>query len=685
MPTASFDRKLLFVLIALEALIFYNFYSREIAGFPPQNFDQSTYLLQAYKLEQRVFSKSLGVFSSALWGKENPSGLLLPIEGAFSGLLIGGSRLPQLLVLFIAFSALQVFAFTTAQAVWSRRAYGYLVLGLILCQTTAWYFAGGLFDFRMDFVAYCLYGIWTCAVVRSDLFLDRRWTIVSGLIGAFLVLHRFITIIYLLGVCAGFAIASLIVCRFLRGDPALPDRFKRRLSNLALAAVILIFVTGPVLLANWGAIHDYYVLGHATGQEKYVRASEFGVHDLAGFFLFYPKSIVEGHLGRTFLRASLLAIAIGVVARLLGRARDSEDPASSSRAETYLLRNIFLLGAILGPVTVLTIDISKSPIVGGIVAVPVALLVIALWAPDHRAQESAYSRKLIAACGIVIFVFGLSTQFEHACRHLPEYARRRDLEKVAELDRWLVQYASDHDWHNPQISFDVISGWFNSNAITVSGFEQTGELIEFGTLLGGGIMGVERPEALSMLANSDFAILTTIQKEGVYPFYERVSRYWNDLKSWADLHMIVARTVPFDGFRATVYVRPSAKLSGLSGGWVTPDGFTIEATPETLRRFPVIRLTGDASYSPLSRVPTVTAAIDTGPATEPVPAFLHENANSYEILLDLSKIEPPQSDPVQVRLAFDTFFIPKKMGISSDTRELVLPAPSQVRLSPPSP
>jgi hypothetical protein len=686
MPPVSFDRRLLFILIALEAVVFFNFYYREVAWYPAQHYDQNAYLFQAYELDERVFSKSLGAFFTALRSNENPSGLLLPIEGALAGLLIGGTRLPQLLVLFISFCALQVFAFATAQAVWGRRAYGYLLLGLILCQTTAWSFAGGLFDFRMDFVAYCLYGIWTCAVVRSNLFLERRWAIGCGLIGAFLVLHRFITIIYLLGVCAGFALACLLVGLFLRGDPDLPERLKRRLLNLALAAVILIVLASPVLLVNWGAIHDYYVLGHATGQEKYVRATEFGVHDLVGNLLFYPKSIVKDHLGRTFLRASLLAIAIGAIARLLSRGRNAVVSTAPSRTETYLLRNIFLLGSVLGPVIVLTVDISKSPVVGGIVGVPVALFVVALSASDPRELESNFRRTLIVACGVVIFVFGLSTQFQHACRHLPEYAQRKNLEKVADLDRWLVRYANDYDWHNPRISFDVISGWFNSRAITVSGYEQSHMLIDFGTLLGGGIMGVERPEALSMLANSDFAILTTIQKEGVYPFYEHISRYWSDLKAWADLHMIVARTVPFDRFTATIYVRPSAKVSGLSEGWVTHDGLTIEATPETLRRFPLIRLFGNPGSSRLPKAPTVTAMIDTtGAKAEAVPASIYQNSTNYEILIDLSNSELPQSDPVRLRLNFNTFFISKKTGVNDSPRELVLPAPNLVRLSAPSP
>jgi hypothetical protein len=680
-----FDRRVLVILIAFEAVLFCSFFFREIAWYSPQNFDQTLFLTEAYRLEERVYSKGLGELWNALWSKGNPSGLLLPIEGAFAGLLLGGTRLPQLLVLFTAFSALQVFAFSTARAVWDCRAYGYMVLGLILCQTTGWFWAGGMFDFRMDFVAYCLYGIWACAVIRSNLFLERRWAIGCGLISAFLALHRFITITYLLGVSVGFSVACIVVCHFMRGDSDLPDRLKRRLFNLAIASVVLIVVTGPVLLANWTSIHNYYVIGHLTGAEKYVRATEFGVTDLVGSLLYYPKSIVIDHLGPTFLWGSLLAIAAGVIARLVGRVRNFKVAEKSRTPETLLLQIIFLLGAILGPVVVLTFDTSKSPVVGGVVGVPMALLVVVLTTaatPNFRDPENSSALKLIGACSILIFVLGLFTQFRNACRHLPEYAERRDLKRLTELDRWLVQYASDFHWTNPRLSLDVISGLLNVGAIATSGFEQTGALIEFRPMLGSGIMGVDRQTALSLLANSDFVILTTIEKKGVYPFYEQIARYWNDLKAWADQHMITAQIVPLDNFTVTVYVRPTVKVSGNSGNWVTRDGLTLDAGRNALERFPEIQLSGTANYSWLPKIPAVSATIGTGAEAQTVPASFHRNDNSYEILVDLADLKLPPQDPVQIHLHFDTFFVPKKIGLNEDTRELVINAPSQVQLIP---
>jgi hypothetical protein len=213
-----FDGRILLLLITLEALLLYNFYTREIAWYPPQNYDQTFYLTQTYRLQERIRQNGLGEFWRELWRQDHASSLAFPIEGALAGLILGGVRWPQLSVLFIAFCALQIFAFKTALTIWHRRAYGYALLGLILSQISLWFWAGGLFDFRMDFLAYSLYGIWACAVLRSNLFLDRRWAIGSGLIAAFLIANRFLSVIYVVGVPAGFIGVCLII-GFLRSLP----------------------------------------------------------------------------------------------------------------------------------------------------------------------------------------------------------------------------------------------------------------------------------------------------------------------------------------------------------------------------------------------------------------------------------------------------------------------------------
>jgi len=575
------DKTILLLLIALEGLLSYNFYHREIAWYPPLNFDQAGYLTDSYHLEELVLKKGIGEVWQAFWKKGHSTGVAFPIEGALSGLLTGGARLPQLLVLFIAFCALQLVAFSTGCAVWNARAYGYMALGLVLCQITPWFWVGGLFDFRIDFFAYSLYGIWVCGMLRSKLFLERNWAIGSGLIGAFLVLNRFLTVVYLIGVATGFAGVCIAIALRWRTDRDLAQRTRIRLCNLGLSIGIVAILVTPILIINWQAIHDYYVVGHTVGNEKYLRSEQEGIRTLTEHLLFYPRSILSNHLGPTFLWASAFAIAGGLIARLPDLLKTSIMKVAKPSDETFLLQIILLLGSILGPIAVLTADISKSPVVGSIVGVPAALLVVALAAHAARTPretEPLPRREFVIACSFAIFALGTWSQVTHLARHLPEYGQRRDLWRLTELNKWLVNYAADHNWRTPAISFDVISVQLNSGAITATGFERSGELIEFHPLLGGGIMGVDRQEALSLLENSDFVILTTLPKTGVFPFYESIAHYWDDLRAWANKHMIAARTVLFDDFSATVYARPGATLSGVSGRWLPGEGMLIKAS-----------------------------------------------------------------------------------------------------------
>ncbi len=620
-----FDRKILWMVLGFEAFLFYNFYIREIYWHSPEYFDQTFYLTEAYRLQEHVLQYGLRAVWDDLWSTQHMSGLALPIEGAFLGLVLGGSRLPQLCVLFISFCGLQAVAFSMAAAVWSHRAFRYAILGLILSQGTLWFFAGGLFDFRIDFLAYCFYGIWACAVIRSKLYLDRSWAVACGLLAAFLVLNRFLAIIYVVGVSVGFAGVCVIIWFREHRNVELAGRMKERLLNLGLSIGILALIAGPALFNNRTAIYGKYVVAQFF-HERDIRAREFGIVGLSGHLLYYPVSILRDHLGPTFLWASAICIICGLGTRIFAKMKGLPTAQNSRPDETFLLQIIFLLGAILGPVIVLTPDISKSPIIGGIVGVPAALLVVTIMARLAISCREPQSEATVFAAGsIIVFALGLFNQFDRASRHLPEYAQRHELERLEELNNWLVRYANQNGWHSPSISFDVIINSLNSGTITTSGFEQSHQLVEFRTMLGRDIMGVNREEALSLLAKSDFAILTDIPKMGVWPFYERVAQYWSDLKAWANDHMVLARTVHLGTFTATVYVKPTATASAPAGGWVTKSGLFIETLRASLQRFPEIRLSGPANFSWLPKVPVVSATVETDGDFQAVP---HRSAAS---------------------------------------------------------
>jgi hypothetical protein len=673
------DKNLLCLLFIFEALLFWAFYNREVAWCPPTNSDQAANFVSTYRLQEDVLAHGSGKFWKAIWNSQNPTGVAIPIEGAIAGIIMGGTRFPQLCVNYFLFLVLQAVAFYTARTVWDSRFCGYMLVGLILCEATAWCEAGGLFDFRIDFMAYCLYGVWACTVLRSNLFLDRRWALGSGVIAAFLVLHRFLALAYLLSVCAGFAFLCAIFAFLARSDAALMGRLRQRLKNLGLSCAALIVLVAPILLLNSKAIWNYYVVGHILNEEKYIRASEGSAYDLIGHLQYYPRSIINDHLGQSFFLALTIAIAGSVVTSWLHKKRKPESIFSNQ--EILGLEFGFLLCVIVGPILILTADIAKSPVVGGIAGVPFALLVVVLVnavVPTQNEFASQPSGKLLAGSAMLVLGLGIFNQISKGCRHRPEFADRAPLSQLTNLNQWLVNYAREYGWKNPTVSLDLISSSLNSATITATGFEKTGELLEFRGLLGCSIFGETREKALEFLENSNFVILTSPHQSGKYPFSQAIAAYWSDLKAWADKHLILARRLEFDNYypaALTVYTQPTAQLRDISGDWITSKGVLIEAKRSDLERFPVIRLKGAAAFSNLPKVPAVTANLEPPDGSPPIPAIFHQLDNRYEIELNTSSTRIPAQELVRIRVKFDTFFVRKDAALHNDYRELVVRSP----------
>jgi hypothetical protein len=548
-----FDRVFLIGLVCLQAFMASAFYFREIAWYPAPHWDQSGFLAEAYNLEERVFAHGPLEVVKALWSGDDDNGLLLPIEGAVSGIVFGGTRFPQLLVNFLFFAGLQLFAFTTGKRILGNRAYGYLLLGLILCEASPWYWSGGLFDFRQDFSAYCLFGVWTCAVLRSGTFAEWRWSIAAGAIAGILVLHRYLTMVYLIAVLSSLMALFIGLLLIGRGKPNLPGPVRQRLRNLGSSILVLLLVSLPFLIRNWQALYEYYVVGHLLSGEKTVRAAEAGVLNLADHLLFYPRSLLFDHLGLTFILAVFCAIALALLTLLPRKPEQPRRNISSSLAPLYGV--CFLSLTILLPMAVLTLDISKSPCVVNIVAVPVALLIVWLLSLLSSLSSHPWKSKFAGLATALVMLFGLYNVAFFLTVHLPDYGQREDFKRFGELDKWLVTYAVGRHWREPKISFDGFFDLLQSSAITTTGYEQAGEYVDFDTKLGADIMSFSRDEVFSLLADSDFVVLTTKPKTGVYPFWESIRQVWPEMKSWCDQNLDVAKTETFSDFVATVYVR----------------------------------------------------------------------------------------------------------------------------------
>ena len=186
------------------ALVIRHTFLRRHAWFVPINYDQASYLAESYACYDRLQHQGLveGIIEVA--SRHQPTGALMPWLSTILFAIFGPGRMTAVtLNLFFFFGLQLTLAFTLrwASGRWSTTLYG---LGLLLSALTPYFWAGGIMDLRLDFIVFCVYGIFLCLVLRSGFFQSWRWSLAAGGVAGFLAGFRYITGVYL----AGF----LVIC-----------------------------------------------------------------------------------------------------------------------------------------------------------------------------------------------------------------------------------------------------------------------------------------------------------------------------------------------------------------------------------------------------------------------------------------------------------------------------------------
>jgi hypothetical protein len=184
------------LLFVLESIIFVAQVISDVAPYYPPHSDQVGYLFESYKFTQQMKHEGLGAALLQLIQPFQPQGFLLPLQGGLMGLFIGLPRLGALTVNLLYFLLLQAVVFITFKRISGDRLVAWTAIALVLLMSAPFYWAGGIFDFRLDFAALCLFGIWCCVVLRSDWYLGTYWSVIAGIVGAWLVCTRYFSILY---------------------------------------------------------------------------------------------------------------------------------------------------------------------------------------------------------------------------------------------------------------------------------------------------------------------------------------------------------------------------------------------------------------------------------------------------------------------------------------------------------
>ena len=674
--------------------LFRQFALREVVWAYPISFDQLAYLEQSYLTYERMAEHGVvtGLAEGAGLIGSLPliaAGATLHLQAAILYLIAGPSRLTALSLNFIYFALLQVVLVATLKWLTGRWSAAFLGLGLALTTITAFNYAGGLFDFRFDFIAFCLFGIFICAVIRSRMFADWRWSALAGLAAAVLGTFRFITLPYLLGIFGTF-LGYLVLLWFLRWRRLADQQAaQRQVRGLFLAGIIIAVLASPVLWHHRHAIGDYYVMGHVQKGEKELRAKETGTTTFLASVRYYPEHLKLEHVGPAFVTlAELILLMAAVTAGIRMAMRTSRGVAVAEASPPQIDSGgalIFVALCLVVPLAVLTADTAKAPQVAGIMVMPLVWLVllIVLWAlrAARTAELPAVSRFALVAMAAVAMAVGIWTQFTQYNRRTYISQRRAEVNQLTAMYDVIGAQCQAMGWTSPNIAVDCIEDFLTPKNLTILNYERHGEMVSGEATLGG-LTAYEPADLFNRLKLSDFAIVTKRvgpQPAYQFPFDEQMQALHPQILAFCRRNMIELGQFRVFDRDIDLFIRPAVTVQAAADGWITSDGMTVSGLAAVLRQWPIIEMRGQANFQYLGRVPRVRAALLTPDGgRKDVPAAMTASGSDYTIVLRPEPADIPQGGRVQIHVDFDARFVPHQMSsANADTRELVMPLPTQ--------
>lgn len=688
----NLSRLALCLLFLAQFALFRQYAIREIVPAYPTNFDQAAYLYTDYALYRDALQQGPFRAINHYLHQSHPTGWMLPLQETLLHLFFGPGRLSALLLNFGYLILLQVVLFHTARWLTGRAALGWAAVGLLMMQLTAFLPAGGMFDCRIDFIVYCLYGIFTCFLVRSDGLRETRWLAAAGGCALLLFCFRFIAFSYLLGFCTTLFTALLALRLGWPGRRRDKLLVQQAMGRTAFFGVVCTLVGGVVIALNWQAIHDYYVVGHLTGDEKHIRAAEAGITSLGAHLTFYFSALWKKHLGLWFIVAWVVLAAVGFA---LGKLRAGE-PGRGGSDRPRAVQFLVIGSSLFAPWFILTLDESKSALVANVFVVPVTLLLLVLLAAFHRRRQILPDRagllhsRVWTAVAVAVLALGAGNWVNRLARAGSYHDPGTGIQNVGKLYDLLGDEAERFGLKTPKFMVDVVMDWAQPVTLNASLFERSGRWLNFGCDLPPTIFAVTREQVRAAMGTSDFILLTDFPKVGTYPFLESMRLLGPEMRAWCDLHLLRVRDFAIRGGQVSLYKRVDApQPEGLAGGWISPAGIRLRLPREVLEW---MRVNGKSSLAMqgnynawLPRPPSARAEVETMDGwpihLDCAAKFTVADGTRYRLTVNLQKLLTtlPATADVFLNVHLDgSYFVPREAGLNQDERQLIVTGPDAV-------
>jgi hypothetical protein len=676
----SLRQKVVFFFGALgQWLLFRSYVTREIAWTYPANWDQCGILARAYSSFDSLLKNGPFIQWFSMWaGKEaekSSNGVLQAILASILFLFGGATRETALSINILCYIGWQVAAFAIVLKLTKRIQLALIAWGLVLSINSPFLSVSGMMDFRYDFSAMCLFGVWMALVIGSSLFSKTKPSIFAGIIGGLLILYRYLTAVYLFEIYGIFLGITILLALLSPATSARRSALAHRAKNILYSGLIVTFLTGPSVWASRKALWGYY-LDSSLDRSVWGASVSFD-----SSLILYARGLLGNHIGAKFLyiAAALLILAVFYWAI---RRRGSE----AYNKHAVLDHGLFLATCLVAPFIFLALYPLKQLGVTGIMAPPIIgiLLGVITWfiGTDADKTASRFYHTLLWAMVAITISYGIVCQVKYYSSNYFPPERQADLNHIVEMYDQIGNICVRMNWNSPRISTDFLADYITEGAavLTPLYYERHGRLINVIPQLGNSVFHVAQNQALAFVQNSDIVLLSggSPIKAHPLPFMADMEIMRPILRQSVSGQFLLMGKYTIYGREIEIYSRPSFSVTGISADWMPYDGIVLSLPALFARPSAQLVLKGPYYYAlPDLRV-SARLISETSESTQLKSEFsLSSSGYAIRVILPESIPNESNSPDLRILISFSKYFVPADVGMGTDTRKLVLRKPQE--------
>lgn len=638
----------------LQFFLFRTYCYREILSYIPEWMDQVGYANVTYQIYDQILNS--GILQGIKFGINSSVNSGMTLIGAVHLFLFGFSRFSLLLPNFLACFLCEYSVSAVLNRVTKNKFISLIYCGLFLMTTAIFAGVGGIFDYRWDFMAFCVYTIWLAYLIEFLYSNSRKAFYSSAIAGGVLLFIRLNIILYLVGI-----LAVLTATKLLAGSLG-KDSIKKGIKY----AGVMFLAGGWYLALNFSRFINYYFSAIFTGSAKEAWKAHLPFVDN---LLLYPKLLWTSLMGKTQLAVLLALLIFGLAAMYFSR----QNSIKNKKLPFFAL---FLAWVV--PYGILTILDNKNSAAAMVLISPLLLC------PVLVLGELQIRKKVFPAIALIVLAMGAGHFFINMAGQYP-YHTREEAQEYVKANSIIVNYMEQNDMDTAQIIFDRLHQTFFPISLEVYSREVNERSISITHAITAMkndwlMTSFGEEEIREGLQRADFLV---INKQD----YTEDSKFVSDiilrenkdlLARYAAKNMDLIGEVSWGDIALEIYARPAfqIQLQADWSDWCGPDGTVIHIWEAQNMTGLLLEGNLDGLYELYSEKQAVHVRDQSG---EPVPALFTMDAshNRYRIKIDIRMLNP-QHDIIY--LSFDQFFIPNELHGNGDLRKLTIRYPDKICL-----